>query len=150
MLKERFSAEEKKTTVDNIIGEALKNLKEIVDVNTVIGDEFLTADGTTIIPISKICCGFVAGGGEYESENKKKTSKCYPFAGGSGAGFTVVPVGFLTGKEGNLNFVSTKGDSYDDLLNLTNKTLKLILDNFLNSKNTEKENVKKKWEKQQY
>ena len=133
-MKKENQQNSKKITIDSIINDALKNLKEIVDVNTVIGKEVVMKDGTIIIPISKICVGFVAGGGELNS-NYKNPPESYPFAGGSGAGFTVVPVGFLTGKNGNLNFINTKSDnSYDSLLNLTNKALKLIIENIKDNK----------------
>ncbi len=119
----------KAQTIDGIINDALVNLKQIIDVNTVIGQEMKTEDGTIIIPISKIIVGFVAGGGELETG--KSVKECHPFAGGSGAGFTVVPIGFLTGKEDNMMFVSTKSEAkYDELIHLANKTLKLIVDNF--------------------
>ena len=123
-------SKDNKTTIDGIINDALKNLKEIIDVNTVIGESFHAPDGTVIIPISKIVVGFVGGGGEFDSGYHKKPEN-FPFAGGSGAGFTVVPIGFLTGKGGDYTFISTKSDTkYDELINITNKTLKLILDNF--------------------
>ncbi len=124
-----------KATLDNIINDTLKNIKSIVDVNTVIGDEVVTTDGSTIIPISKVIVGFVAGGGEINSKFNKTHANDYPFSGGSGAGFTVVPIGFLIGKKGNLSFVSVKSDTkYDELINLTNKSLKLIIENFGNKK----------------
>lgn len=125
-----------KATLDSIINDTLKNIKSIVDVNTVVGDEVITSDGNTIIPISKIVVGFVAGGGEIDSKyNNKTPTNIYPFSGGSGAGFTVVPIGFLIGKKGNLSFVSVKSDTkYDELINLTNKSLKLIIENFGNKK----------------
>lgn len=124
-----------KATLDSIINDTLKNIKSIVDVNTVVGDEVVTSDGNTIIPISKIVVGFVAGGGEINSKYTKAPTNIYPFSGGSGAGFTVVPIGFLIGKKGNLSFVSVKSDTkYDELINLTNKSLKLIIENFGNKK----------------
>lgn len=128
---------ENKVSLDSIINDSLKNLKNIIDANTIVGDEVKSSDGTIIIPISKIIVGFVAGGGEMETNYKNQPDN-YPFAGASGAGFTVVPIGFLTGKDGVLTFVSAKSETkYDELLNLTNKTLKLILDN-LTVKNSKK------------
>lgn len=108
------NSNEHKVSLDSIINDSLKNLKNIIDANTIIGDEVKTSDGTIIIPISKIIVGFVAGGGEIETNYKNEPNN-YPFAGASGAGFTVVPIGFLTGKNGILTFVSTKV-----ILNMTN------------------------------
>ena len=52
-------------------------------------------NNTTIIPISKVSIGFVAGGGEYNDLNAKRNSADFPMAGGTGGGFTVVPLGFF-------------------------------------------------------
>ena len=78
----------------------LENIRDMVDVNTVIGDAIQTASGTTVIPFSKVTFGFATGGGEYDPQ-KTPVQQVLPFAGGSGAGVTVQPVGFLViGPEG--------------------------------------------------
>lgn len=78
----------------------LENIRDMVDVNTVIGDAIQTASGTTVIPFSKVTFGFATGGGEYDPQ-KTPVQQALPFAGGSGAGVTVQPVGFLViGQEG--------------------------------------------------
>ena len=78
----------------------LENIRDMVDVNTVIGDAIQTASGTTVIPFSKVTFGFATGGGEYDPQ-KSPVQQTLPFAGGSGAGVTVQPVGFLViGPEG--------------------------------------------------
>ena len=78
----------------------LENIRDMVDVNTVIGDAIQTASGTTVIPFSKVTFGFATGGGEYDPQ-KSPVQQALPFAGGSGAGVTVQPVGFLViGQEG--------------------------------------------------
>ena len=78
----------------------LENIRDMVDVNTVIGDAIQTASGTTVIPFSKVTFGFATGGGEYDPQ-KTPVQQALPFAGGSGAGVTVQPVGFLViGPEG--------------------------------------------------
>ena len=88
------------------------SVKDIIDVNTVVGTPLFLEDGTMIVPITKVAMGFVAGGGEY-SQNipPKNAQKEYPFAGGSTAGFSVTPVGFLIGKSGNLKLVSVDNQS---------------------------------------
>ncbi len=87
--------------VDSVLEQTLSKLKTIIDTDSVIGKPIKGEGGNTIIPISKVSMGFVAGGGEY-SENtdiKKKKDKTtpseFPFAGGSGGGFNITPVGFL-------------------------------------------------------
>ena len=72
----------------------LENIRDMVDVNTVIGDAIQTASGTTVIPFSKVTFGFATGGGEYDPQ-KTPVQQALPFAGGSGAGVSVQPVGFL-------------------------------------------------------
>ena len=79
--------------IGNLMQTTLENIKEMVDVNTVIGEPIPTGAGATIIPVSKVTFGFVAGGGEYDKNQLPEEEK--PFAGGSGAGVSVQPVGFL-------------------------------------------------------
>ena len=69
--------------------------KALVDVNTVIGDPVQTQDGSTIIPISRVAFGFVAGGGEYAVSGAQTGAYGMPFAGGAGAGVSIHPMGFL-------------------------------------------------------
>ena len=82
-----------KHPIENIMTTTMENIRDMVDVNTVIGDPVIAAEGATIIPISRVSFGFVAGGGEYGA---KPELSDIPFAGGSGAGVTVQPMGFLT------------------------------------------------------
>lgn len=114
--------------VSKIIDDTMKNLKNIVDVNTVLGAPVNAPDGTTIIPVSKVIVGFVSGGGEFSVTNSKAQSPTYPFAGGSGSGFTVIPLGFLVGNERNYRFISTDNGAYNDLINLTNSLLNTVME----------------------
>lgn len=75
----------------DIMGVTLDKIKEMVDVDTIIGKPITTQDGSTIIPISKISYGFASGG----SDLPKKTKEVDLFAGGSGAGVSMQPLGFL-------------------------------------------------------
>ncbi|MFZ5817446.1 MAG: GerW family sporulation protein [Bacillota bacterium] len=71
----------------------------MVDVNTVIGDPVETQDGTVIVPVSRVAFGFAAGGSEFQPAVAVEQGE-HPFGGGSGAGVSVQPVGFLVvGKE---------------------------------------------------
>ncbi len=78
-------------------------MKELVDVNSVIGDPITTVDGVTIIPISKISVGFAGGGSDYVSKNLNKQDN--PFGGGVGGGMSVTPVAFMVIKEGNVRMI---------------------------------------------
>ena len=91
-------------SIDKIINDAMKNLKNMVDSNVVIGEPIVMPDGAIMIPVSKVLVGVVCGGGELNNAKKKPAE--YPFAGGSGAGYTIAPIGVLVGKGNNYNFIS--------------------------------------------
>ena len=82
-----------KKPVENVLEETLKNLRSIIDVDCIVGESIVHSD-KIIIPISKVSVGFVSGGGEYDGKKKKKNLS-YPFAGGSGGGCNLSPIGFL-------------------------------------------------------
>lgn len=88
----------------------------MVDVTTVVGDAVETNDGSVIIPISQVAFGFGAGGGEYEiskpnpGKNENGKSDAMPFAGGSGAGVSVRPVGFLVVRMNDVRLISVTGN----------------------------------------
>ncbi len=85
--------------VNNLLGESMEKIKKMVDVNTVIGDPVTTADGTTVIPVSKVSYGFVAGGSDLPSKAQPASGL---FAGGSGAGITISPIAFLAIQNGTV------------------------------------------------
>jgi sporulation protein YtfJ len=90
--------------IESIMTTTMENIRDMIDVNTIIGDAIPTADGCTVIPISRVSFGFVAGGGEYSVHHGRADAaavqKDLPFAGGTGAGVTVQPLGFLvTGQD---------------------------------------------------
>ncbi|MBQ7886098.1 MAG: GerW family sporulation protein [Clostridia bacterium] len=77
-----------KHPIESLMGTSMESIREMVDVNTVVGDPVQTQDGSTIIPISKVSFGFVAGGGEYACAGVQAQEEL-PFAGGAGAGVSV-------------------------------------------------------------
>ena len=85
--------------IEGLMKTTMNSLKEMVDVNTIIGDPVQSPDGLVIIPVSKICFGFASGGTEFgEIKNgggETDSDEKLPFGGGSGAGGSVQPVGFL-------------------------------------------------------
>ena len=90
--------------IDSMMQKTMESIRSMVDVNTVVGAPVTGSAGTTIIPISKVSFGFVAGGGEYAASDGRVRvvpEDAMPFAGGTGAGVSVQPVGFLVvGPEG--------------------------------------------------
>lgn len=79
--------------IQGLMKTAMESIKAMTDVSTVIGEPVETHDGGMIIPVSRVSVGFVAGGGEYQAARQGTTD--LPFGGGSGAGVSVRPVGFL-------------------------------------------------------
>ena len=87
-----------KHPIETIMSTTMENIRDMIDVNTVVGDAVTPAEGTVIIPISRVSFGFVAGGGEYGLITPQPAANDLPFAGGTGAGVTVQPMGFLVVK----------------------------------------------------
>ena len=87
----------------NMLDATIAKIREMVDVNSVVGDPITTPDGVTIIPISKISVGFGGGGSDFVSKNVNHHDN--PFGGGVGAGVKVTPVAFLIVKEGNVRML---------------------------------------------
>ncbi len=90
--------------IQGLMKTAMESIKTMVDVNTVVGDPVETQDGSLVIPVSRVAFGFAAGGGEYNAEMGDNTAAVgYPFGGGSGAGVSVQPMGFLVVSGGGNN-----------------------------------------------
>ncbi len=87
----------------NMLENTIAKIREMVDVNSVVGDPITTADGVTIIPVSKISVGLGGGGSDFVSKNVNHHEN--PFGGGVGAGVKVTPVAFLIIKEGNVRMI---------------------------------------------
>lgn len=85
------------STLSEINNTSLGNIKEIIDVNTVVGAPVETTGGTVIIPVSKVSLGYVSGGVDYLGKNTP-VEKGRGFGGGGGTGITLTPVGFLVTK----------------------------------------------------
>lgn len=116
------------TKIENLMQGALSKIKDIIDVNTVVGKPVNCIDGTMIIPITKVSVGFVAGGGEYtQNIPPKNAQKEYPFAGGSTAGFSIVPVGFLVGNNEKLKLITIENKgSFDEVMKILSDIAKQI------------------------
>ena len=126
-----------KHPIQSLMSTTMENIKDMVDVNTVVGDPVMTNDGTTIIPISRVSFGFLSGGGEFNSamwsgggsvggsgsvsgssggayiDGSSNGSRQFggsedlPFAGGTGAGVSVHPMGFLVVGNGQIKMLPT-------------------------------------------
>ena len=88
--------ENSKQSIGQIIQEAMGKVREMVDVNTIVGQPISTPDGVTLIPISRVSFGFGGAGGDFAGKNTA-LSNC---GAGIGVGVKVAPVAFLIIKEG--------------------------------------------------
>jgi sporulation protein YtfJ len=90
-------------SLPNMLENTIAKIRDMVDVNSVIGDPITTPDGVTIIPVSKVSVGFGGGGSDYVSRNVNKHEN--PFGGGAGGGVKVTPIAFLIVKEGSVRML---------------------------------------------
>lgn len=114
--------------IETLMKTAMESIKEMVDVNTVVGDPVETPEGSIIIPISKVSAGFAAGGGEFEgSSGNKGENNAFPFGGGSGAGVSVKPVGFLVSSGREVRLLPVDGNAiFDHLIDVAPKLVNQI------------------------
>jgi sporulation protein YtfJ len=116
--------------IETLMTSTMENLRDMIDVNTIIGEPIESKDGTLILPISKVSFGFASGGSEFskESEAEKKEDK-YPFGGGSGAGVSVKPVAFLVIRQDSVRLLSVGCHSpYDKMLDNIPPIIEMIKD----------------------
>lgn len=102
--------------IQGLMTTAMENLKEMIDVNTIIGEPVETPDGGVILTVSKVGFGFAMGGSEFSSEggggdsgsqsddeDESSSSKSMPFGGGSGGGVSITPIAFLVVNKHGVN-----------------------------------------------
>ena len=85
----------------NMLENTIQKIRELVDVNSVIGAPISTPDGVTIIPVSKVSVGFGGGGSDFVNKSGGEN----PFGGGVGGGVKVTPICFLIVKDGNVRMM---------------------------------------------
>lgn len=88
------------SNINSLMETTMGKIREMVDVNTVVGAPITTPDGITVIPVSRITYAFASGGSDFRVKEKPA------FGGGNGAGVKIDPIGFLIVKEGNVRMVS--------------------------------------------
>mgnify|MGYP003302686078 CR=1 FL=1 len=134
--------------IEGLMQAAMTSIKDMVDVNTIIGDPIQTNNSIVIIPISKVCFGFASGGSEFNEEtidvykSKEKEEEIQyklPFGGGSGAGVSINPVAFLVVQEGTVKLLPVNHSSAID------KLLDYVPDLFEKVNQIIKTNVKEKY-----
>ncbi len=111
---------------------ALQRIKDMVDSNTIIGEPITMADGTLILPVSKVSFGFASGGSDFPSKTPKEL-----FGGGSGAGVSIAPIAFLVVKDGNVRMIqlaSQDASTADRIINALPETLDKLQELFKKDK----------------
>ena len=144
--------------IEGLMITAMNSIKDMIDVNTIIGDPIESKD-ITIIPISKVSFGFAAGGSEFTGETVDKYTKAdrqeqinykLPFGGGAGAGVSISPIAFVVINNGNVKLIPVNHSSaldklldyVPDLIEKTSGMIKKCLnkkENEMNDRNTEED-----------
>lgn len=111
--------------IEGLMKTAMNSIQDMVDVNTIIGEPIETSNNMVIIPISKVCFGFAAGGSEfncetvneYKKKDKEEEAKYrLPFGGGSGAGVSISPVAFIVVMQDSIKILPIEHTSAIDKL----------------------------------
>ncbi|MDE6149526.1 MAG: GerW family sporulation protein [Ruminococcus sp.] len=123
------------TKLEGLVKTAMEKIHEMVDCETIVGKPILTADGTTIIPVSKVSFGFASGGSDLPTKSTKDQ-----FGGGSGAGVTISPVAFIAIHNGETKLLQmTTNTPYENaVVNVVPDVVDKIID-FVDKKTGKKE-----------
>lgn len=103
-------------TLEGIMDITMSKIKEMIDVNTIVGEPISTLDGITLIPVSKVSVGFATGGSDFPVKEQKNG-----FGAANGAGIKIVPVAFLVIKDGGvrmINIAPPAGTTVDRLVEM--------------------------------
>ncbi|WP_156291478.1 GerW family sporulation protein [Oceanobacillus salinisoli] len=106
--------------IQGLMTTAMENLKDMIEVNTIVGDPVESPDGSIIIPVSKLGFGFAAGGSEFTpSDGQGDSGAELPFGGGSGGGVSITPIAFLVLSKDGIKMVHLDQQThfYEKMLN---------------------------------
>ena len=150
--------------IEGLMITAMNSIKDMVDVNTIIGEPIETSNNIVIIPISKVSFGFAAGGSEFKGETIDEYTKKdkeeeiqyrLPFGGGSGAGVTINPIAFLVIQPNNVKLLPVNHSSsldklldyVPDLIEKTNNIMNRCIQNKKEQTNQILKEMQKKHDK---
>ena len=115
--------------IEGLMDSALKNIKSMVDVNTIIGEPIQAGDGVVLIPISRVAFGFGAGGsnfGDWKTDVEKQSFGC-----GAGGGVSISPVAFLVVSNGSVRMLPVDQTStVDKIIDLAPDLVEKVLKKF--------------------
>jgi sporulation protein YtfJ len=118
--------------IQGLMQTAMSSIREMVDVNTIIGDPIEAPDGTVILPVSRVGFGFAAGGSEFGggggAGGRENAGGEHPFGGGSGGGVSITPIGFLIvhGDQVRLLSADHQNQLYDRLIDMAPQVVEKI------------------------
>lgn len=119
--------------IENIMKSSMEHIKQMVDVNTIVGSPIMTGAETMILPVSRVSLGFVSGGGEYGRVSPVRKSveavhieeERYPFAGAAVAGMCITPIAFLSVNNGEVKVLPAHYScTVDRIIELVPQTIK--------------------------
>ncbi len=120
-------SKKKENRINEIIETTLKNVNELIDVNTVIGKTIETEGGDIIIPISKVTIAIMIGGGEYGKVSIFNSDGTLPYSAGNGALISLKPNGFLIkSPNGEFNLLSCNNSPYEKLIDKASEIINNI------------------------
>ncbi|MBC8611713.1 GerW family sporulation protein [Massiliimalia timonensis] len=125
--------------IQGLMSTTMQKIREMVDVNTIIGEPILSPDGTVIIPVSKVSFGFASGGSDIPSKQPKDI-----FGGASGAGVSIQPLAFLVVYQGNVKLLqmTSSDNTANNVVNMVPEVLDKISELFKKDKPEEKKSPK--------
>ena len=128
-----------KHPIGDIMETTMKSIREMVDVNTIVGDPIVTADGITLIPVSNVSFGFTSGGSDFHGKNQPQNAS-NSFGGGVGAGVRITPVAFVVVNGDSvkmMNVAAPASTTIDRVIDAVPDVVDKITD-FVNTQKSEK------------
>lgn len=121
------------SNIGTLMDVTMSKMREMVDVDTVVGSPITTPDGITVIPVSKVSYAFASGGSDFPVKEKSG------FAGGNGAGVKIDPMGFLVIKDGNIRMINITPPAANTIDRIIEKAPELVdlFEGMKNKKNKE-------------
>ena len=110
---------QEKKPIQDLMGITMEKMREMVDVQTIIGDPIVVSEKVTIVPVSY---GFASGGSDLPVKSNPKDL----FGGGAGAGVSIQPVAFLVVQEDGVRLLQM--DEGSDALSSAIRSVPEVVD----------------------
>ncbi len=133
-------SEQQNHPIEGLMETTMEKIKQMIDVNTIVGNPITTSDGTTIVPVSKVSYGFASGGSDIPSKNAQNKQV---FGGGSGAGVSITPIAFIAVYKGEAKILRIDSDSTtaDRVVNIVPDVIDKVSSLFKKDKKQKKSKV---------